>query len=274
LLGQEHNARLTPHDAERAGKCFHAALEREPDLGRAWVGLASSFSELAGFSGEPEPWDCRSVEAARRAVEIDPMDADAHSILGEGLGYAGEPAEAEAALERAVALNPSSADILARYSGWAPRFGKPERGAAAADRARLLNPSWPIWYNMYLCRAYFFAGRHADALAMVERKPTHSLHLQDLVYASASASILGRVEQARLWRERALALFPSLAAEWHARRGGTGIGHETQRRELVELMVDAGFARCATAEQAAGLAPSERLPECEAERAKAAAPKL
>jgi Tfp pilus assembly protein PilF len=210
------------------------------------------------------------MEAARRAVELDPMDADAHAILGEGLGYAGEAAEAEAALERAVALNPSSADILARYAGWAPRFGKPERGAEAADRARLLNPNWPIWYNMYLCRAYFFAGRHADALAMLERKPANSLHLQDMVYASASATMLGQGERARLWRDRALAKCPALTAEWHVRRGGTGIGHETQRRQLAEMMVKAGFALCATVEQAAGLLPSERFAECEAERAKAA----
>ena len=271
LLGREHNARLTPHDAEQAVKYFHAALEREPNLARAWVGLASSFSQLAGFSSEPEPWDRKSVEAARRAVEVDPMDADAHSILGEGLGYAGEPAEAEAALERAAALNPSSADILARYAGWAPRFGKPERGAEAADRARLLNPHWPVWYNMYLCRAYFFVGRYADALAMLESKPVHSLHLQDLVYATASAAMLGRLEQARLWRERTLANCPELTAEWHVRRGGTGIGHEAQRRQLAELMVMAEFALCANVDQAAGLLPWERFPECEAERAKMAA---
>ena len=75
--------------------------------------------------------DRESVEAARRAVELDPTDADAHAVLGEGLGYVGEAAEAEAALDLAVTLNPSSADILARYAGWAPLFGKPEHGAGA-----------------------------------------------------------------------------------------------------------------------------------------------
>ena len=101
------------------------------------------LSQLAGFSNEPEMLDRESVEAARRAVELDPTDADAHAVLGEGLGDVGEAAEAEAALDLAVTLNPSSADILARYAGWAPLFGKPEHGAEAADRARLLNPSWP-----------------------------------------------------------------------------------------------------------------------------------
>ena len=52
LLGREHAARQTPHDAERALEHYRAALRREPDLARAWVGLASSYSQLAGFSVE------------------------------------------------------------------------------------------------------------------------------------------------------------------------------------------------------------------------------
>jgi tetratricopeptide (TPR) repeat protein len=233
--------------------------------------MAACLSQLAGFSGTPEQWDRQSLEAARRAVELDPMDADAYAVLGEGLGWSGKFAEAEATLERAVALNPSSADVLARFAGWAPRFGKPERGAEAADRARLLNPSWPVWYNMYLCRAYFFAGRYADALAMVERTPATSISLQDMVYAAASAAGLGMAERSRTWRDRAMTASPGLTVEWHLRLGGTAIAAEKQRLQLAKLMVEAGFPHCATDAQAAKMASSERLPECEAVRAKLSA---
>ncbi|MFO1049445.1 MAG: adenylate/guanylate cyclase domain-containing protein [Geminicoccaceae bacterium] len=268
LIGRSHLSRFTPDDAEQALGHYLAAVAQDPNLARAWTGMAASQSQLAGFSETPEPWDRRSLESARRAVELDPMDADACATLGEGLGWTGEFAEAAAALERAVTLNPSSADVLARYAGWAPRFGLPERGAAAADRARLLNPSWPVWYCMYLCRAYFFAGRHAEALAMVERKPASSIHLQDMVYAAASAAMLGDAERSRRWRERAMAAAPQLTAEWHLRAGGTAIADQTARRTLVEAMVRAGFTLCATAEQVARLGERERLPECAAERAK------
>jgi hypothetical protein len=165
-----------------------------------------------------------------------------------------------------VALNPSSADVLARYAGWAPRFGKPERGVEAADRARLLNPSWPLWYNMYLCRAYFFVGRFADALAMVERKPAGSIHLQEMVYAAASAAMLGDTHRTQLWRDRALASSPELTVEWHLRVSGTAIAHEAPRHHLAGAMVRAGFPPCATVEQAACLAPDDRRPECDAAR--------
>ena len=273
LIGRQHLARFTPEDARRALEHYRTAIELRPNLARAWTGMAASQSQLAGFSDMPEPWDRQSVEAARRAVELDRMDADAYAMLGEGLGWTGKFAEAAAALERAVTLNPSSADVLARYAGWAPRFGMPERGAEAADRARLLNPSWPVWYNMYLCRAYFFARRHAEALAMVERKPASSIHLQDMVYAAASAAMLGDAERSRLWRDRAMAVAPELTAEWHLRAGGTAIADEAARRVLAQAMVRAGFTLCATAEQAARLTERDRLPECDAERTELATAK-
>ena len=68
-----------------------AGLQQDPNLARIWVGVASCLSQLAGFSNEPEMLDRESVEAARRAVELDPTDADAHAVLGEGLGYVARP---------------------------------------------------------------------------------------------------------------------------------------------------------------------------------------
>ena len=95
LLGMDHIRRLTAHDAEQAFRHFRAAIERDPNLARAWVGLASCLGQLAGFSNEPESLERQGVEAARHAVELDPLDADAHAFLGEGLGYLGDAAEAE-----------------------------------------------------------------------------------------------------------------------------------------------------------------------------------
>ena len=52
------------------------------------------------------------IEAdARKAVMLDPNDAEAHAALGEALGCVGRLAEAKAEFERALALNPSSADL-------------------------------------------------------------------------------------------------------------------------------------------------------------------
>ena len=113
-----------------------------------------------------------------------------------------------------------------------------------------------------------FVGRYADALAAIERKSANSIDLQDMDYAAASAAILDESHRARLGRDRALAHSPKLAAEWHLRSGGTAVAHEDRRRRLAEAMVKAGFQLCATVEQASQLTPRDRLPECDAERAR------
>ena len=75
----------------------------------------------------------------------------------------------------ALGLNPGSVEILTHYAGWAVAFGEAERGAEAADRAIRLNPYYPIWAGNFYRQTYFMAGRHADALRIIERQPLAKL---------------------------------------------------------------------------------------------------
>jgi tetratricopeptide (TPR) repeat protein len=84
---------------EEASLHVARALEATPENGAA-LRLASSI-ELG--LGHPDLAESR----ARRAVEIDPQDPQAHAALGEALEASGRHAEALRAYERAVALDPS-----------------------------------------------------------------------------------------------------------------------------------------------------------------------
>lgn len=81
---------------------------------------------------------------AERAVSLDPLDAEAHVVLGMQLSGAGDFTRAEAAFETALELSPGSAEILAFYASWASTFGKLELGAEIVDRITRLNPSYPM----------------------------------------------------------------------------------------------------------------------------------
>ncbi len=85
------------------------------------------------------------MEAAERAVALDPNDAEAHAVLGHMLGFRGEFGRAKTELDIALRLNPGSVGILTYYTGWASAFGEPERGAEMADRAIRLNPNYQPW---------------------------------------------------------------------------------------------------------------------------------
>ena len=51
-----------------------------------------------------------ALEAARRALEVDPLDADAHAVLGNLIASHGDFARGKAELETALRLNTSSAE--------------------------------------------------------------------------------------------------------------------------------------------------------------------
>ena len=79
--------------------------------------------------------------------------------------------------------------------------------------------------------------------------------------------MLGRADEAKAVVAQALARFPELSIE--ARISGPSY-LDVERARITEAMRKAGFPPCAKPEELAGSENPVRLPECEAERAKAA----
>jgi len=152
-------------------------------------------------------------DAARRAVELDPEDAEARVALATVYGDAGDLGHAEAELDKALRLSPNSADLLAIYADWAHHFGKPEAAVEAAERAMRLNPNAPSWWFTNFSRAYFSAGRYEDALRMLDRVPRETYKRNDLTYRAAALGGLGRAEEARAAVAETLTRFPRVTVE-------------------------------------------------------------
>ncbi len=75
----------------------------------------------------------------RKAIELDPGNAEAHSLLGSTLAKLGKDAEAEAALRQAVTLRPDYAEgwhYLGIFLEEKGRKGEAEEAFAKARRAR------------------------------------------------------------------------------------------------------------------------------------------
>src|SRR4029079_6867754 len=69
-----------------------------------------SFSAIRGMS-PPAETTARAIEAARRAVELDPQLAEANGSLGFILSHSGDVQEGLRYLKKAVELNPGHADV-------------------------------------------------------------------------------------------------------------------------------------------------------------------
>ncbi|MEK0082203.1 adenylate/guanylate cyclase domain-containing protein [Benzoatithermus flavus] len=259
LLGIEAKHRETKESVEEAIRLLKQSLAIDPNFARAWTGLSWSYQVLGGFVDETPELRQAAKDAAQQAVDLDPMDAEAHAALASALGREGNLVRTGAELGKALDLNPNSADILTFYADWASSFGQAERGAAAAEQAIRLNPNMPNWALSSYRYAFFMVGRYEDALRMLDRKPRDNYRRSDYVFRAAALGALGRVEEAHAAVAEALTRFPNLTVEGFA---GAPEWSAAERQRLTDTMRRAGFPACAKQETLKIMPGLERLPEC------------
>jgi tetratricopeptide (TPR) repeat protein len=223
------------------------------------VDLAWAYDQSTGYGADPAVMLPLALAAARRAVEVDPLDAGAHLVLGQMTAYTGDFSRAKAEFDTALRLNPSSADVLAIYASSASTFGEPERGAELADQAIRLNPNYPPAQSGAYYYAYFMAGRYQDALRILDKQPIETRTMYGWIMRAATLAALGERDNAHAAAKDALAHYPDLTAEGIVNDPGF---NDRERKTLAEALRDAGFPACASPEKLAGIAKPFRLPEC------------
>lgn len=82
LEGMYQWEKRTPQSLQRATELFQQAIAASPDYAPAYAGLANTYNLLREYGTMPsQEAYAASAKAARRAVEIDPRNADAQSAL-------------------------------------------------------------------------------------------------------------------------------------------------------------------------------------------------
>jgi class 3 adenylate cyclase/TolB-like protein/Tfp pilus assembly protein PilF len=259
LLGVEKQLSPTREGIAESIQILNKAIEVDPNHAQAWVELAWAHDSAKTFGADAKTSSQAALQAARRAVELDPNAPDAHSVLGHVLATTGEFDQAKSAFETSLRLNPSSFSILVYYIRWASTFGEPERGALLADRAIRLNPNYRPWASGFLRWAYFMAGRYKDALQAMERQTPDNYSKHAWVQRAASFAVLGRAEEARATLDETLKRYPDLTIEDYVSDPSF---NDADREHLIKTMKLVGFPACAKPDQLGRLAKPIRLPEC------------
>jgi TolB-like protein/DNA-binding winged helix-turn-helix (wHTH) protein/Flp pilus assembly protein TadD len=174
-------------EVEKRIAWFDEAIRKDPAFAQAYVGLASAYGALGTvFVGAP-PSETRPkvINAARKALELNPDLADAHVLLADMYMRQWRWAEAEAEYRRALELNPNDAVALDRFSDWLLCHGRMEEALAWARRARDLDPlgssGHTIGWTLFNARRYDEAIREfRDVLAV---RPDDRLPLWPLGWA-------------------------------------------------------------------------------------------
>ncbi|HEX6102654.1 MAG TPA: tetratricopeptide repeat protein, partial [Alphaproteobacteria bacterium] len=217
LRGQQLLLQCRNDANAHARRLFEEALEIAPDYARVYSALSRTHNLdwRYTWSAAPEESLEAAVELARRAVELDRLDARGFAELGFANLYKKRHDEALADYARATALNPNDADIIAEYADALVYAGQPEKSVELLERAMRLNPYYPDWYLWYLADAYITMGRHTEVIATVQRMQNPDEGRRML---AASFAHLGMMDQARAQAREVLRLHPGFTiSRWRDR---------------------------------------------------------
>jgi len=178
LRAAERLSRLNRWDTSTAVEMLESATKLDPRFADAWARLAEACLLMA-ISFDPKPgWIRRADRAIRRALTLDPANADAHSARGRLL--------------------------------WSPEKDfKHTLALRALNKALKLNPGCHqarLWRGVILNHIGFYAEARAEFASMLAVNPDDAYTLNQLAHMCA---YLGNYSEAEEYFARALIVDPS-----------------------------------------------------------------
>jgi TolB-like protein len=266
LLAMEAKHKVTKEGLTEAERLFRKALQLDPQLARAYCGLATVQVYLIdlGLAPSVEEALSKQMEAAQKAVKLDPNDGETHLALGVAYAYHGKPHQAAAEFDRAEALAPSNADLLLIIAWSIPGLGESARAVSLAEQSLKLNPHYPDWYNQGLSRVFFFGEQYERSVKyrLLVKEPL----ALDYAFLAMAYAYLGRTGDA----EAAAANVTKLDPTWIAERYLSDVGGYAEKE--AELFVNgarmAGLPDCVPADKLKEMPNLIRVKSCDEQRAK------
>jgi serine/threonine-protein kinase len=222
------------------------ALEIDPNFALAWASVAEChlLRALRGMA----PYDetaAESATAAKRALELDPSLGDAHASLGFIEFYTGHVRAGIDRIRKAIELSPGHAmahTILARALIGLERH---DEALAEAQQAAALDPLAILNQNT-VGDAYYFAREYEKAVLVyrlaLEIDPRFDGSHSDL---GRALEALGRFDEARAEcvEARRLAGLAIAAPTFGLAHVEAAAGNEAEARRLLKELIDARESR-------------------------------
>jgi len=186
-----------------------AVLEAEPELPLGYVGLADSYLLMGEYlylpPGESFPL---ALEAARKALALDPTLGEAHASLAEyAFFYGRDWAGAERHYRDAIKLSPDYASARHWYTWFLIAMSRYEDAAEQIRQAQIIDPGSLI-LNTIVGLPHFYVGRYERAIRQFRRTLEVEPGYQNARYYLGSALVhAGR-------HEEAISEFETMVAAW------------------------------------------------------------
>ena len=172
LRGKGLYAHASNEAEERQGvDQFDAAIAADPQFAAAYAGRARALASLAagyGSAAEIRLYNDAAIASARRAVELAPRLADAHSALALLLFQGQFDAKsARAPFDLSRKLGEGDAPVLARFAAYCSSTARHSEALLAINRAILLDPLNALIYRI-LGTVHFAAKRYPEAISAIQ----------------------------------------------------------------------------------------------------------
>ena len=231
-------AAQSPHNNRTARPLLESAIEIDPGYAEAhaWLALTHHFAWL--HTGEDiDVHRSRALASARRAVALDPENADGHMILGYVRAHGGALAEGIVEFERALRINPNHEYAWALFSDLLVFDGRPLEAIECVQNALRLNPYPRSDLYWLLGFAECAAGRYEDAVETLRQDELRGTGGQRV--RAAALAHLGRLEEARKEAAEFMASNPNFSVgRWAASQP---FRHEADKQQFVDGYRKAGL---------------------------------
>ena len=244
LQGRYYWNKRTPDDLQKAVDDFTQAIVHDPGYSDAYVGLADCYNLLREYSAmkstEAYP---RALAAARKAVELDDKSSQAHASLAY-VSFWGmwDAATADREFRRAIELDPNNANAHHWYSPVLGTMGRYPEALTEIERAQALDPtSKSVLADKGII--LYWLGRKQEAIELLRQmekaepefvSPPRYLEIIYLEMADYPDYLVELRKKALLSHD-SVALVVALAAEKGYAAGGAHAMFENMRIEQQKL---------------------------------------
>lgn len=212
--GLWHLSKANPDEDAVAETLFQRALALDPSFAGGYSALALAQLQSSAIYQKLDPHQAqRSAEAlARRAVMLDPGNAESRSCLGWALQARGDLEGALAEIDQALTISPNLAAAHGHRGATLIFSGRPKEGIAAVEACIRLDPCDPFLSIRLLhiaCGHYF--AREYEAVMEAAKRLIRSYPTFPMIYRWTAAALgqLGRADEAVEALEKAISLAPA-----------------------------------------------------------------
>ena len=173
LRGRAFEIRPRLSGMSEAIPLFEETIAKDPSFAPGYAGLAVAYGALSGYDRFDQAERADQVSkmraAGERAIQLDPLLAEAHQALGIVYANDAQWEQSEKSFRRAIELDPNSSPVRQSFAG--SLLLPLNRTAEALAQVQLAAKSDPLSAQVQfsLARELFINGRFGEAVAHCEK---------------------------------------------------------------------------------------------------------